>query len=137
LRHITPPAIFSTTISRVLENNSSLLGGNPMRRAFKRSRQILAYGMKRCLKFAIGMLLLAAFTLWAADTRITLLPKLQAGQTVTYLIRYRSDKNVKTESNVVAPPMPRSSMPTDCYRLKFWMSSKPAAKQRFMRAANF
>jgi len=80
-----------------------------MRRAFKRSRQVLAYGMKRCLKFAIGMLLLAAFTLWAADTRITLLPKLQAGQTVTYLIRYRSDKNVKTESNVVAPMAPNAA----------------------------
>ena len=80
-----------------------------MRRAFKRSRQVLAYSMKRCLKFAIGMLLLAAFTLWAADTRITLLPKLQAGQTVTYLIRYRSDKNVKTESNVVAPMAPNAA----------------------------
>jgi hypothetical protein len=65
--------------------------------------------MKPCLKFAFGMVLLAAFTLWAADPRVTLLPKLQAGQTLTYLIRYRSDKTVKTESNVVAPMAPNAA----------------------------
>ncbi len=35
-----------------------------------------------------------------------LFPKLHAGQTLTYLIRYRTDKNVKTESRVVAPSGP-------------------------------
>jgi hypothetical protein len=68
-----------------------------------RFSQYLAYGMKHSLKLATVLLFLAAFALWAADTRLTLLPKLQAGQTVTYLIRYKSDKNVKTESSVVAP----------------------------------
>lgn len=65
--------------------------------------------MKHSMKFSTGAFLLAAFTLWAADNRVTLLPKLQAGQTVTFLIRYKSDKNVKTESNVVAPMAPNAA----------------------------
>ena len=95
--------------------------------------------MKHSPKLATVLFFLAAFALWAADTRVTLLPKLQAGQTVTYLIRYKSDKNVKTESNVVAPMVPNAASSTrmDCYRLKFWMSSRPAEKQPFMREPNF
>jgi len=34
---------------------------------------------------------------------------LQPGQTLTYLIRYRSDKNVKTESSLVVPLAPAAS----------------------------
>ena len=58
--------------------------------------------MKRAPKLAAGIFLLSAVVVWAGDKRASLLPKLQAGQTLTYLIRYRSDKNVKTESNVAA-----------------------------------
>ena len=46
---------------------------------------------------------------FAGDTRVKLIPDLHAGQTITYLIRYRSDKNVKTESNVVAPMAPNAA----------------------------
>ena len=52
------------------------------------------------------MLLLAVASLGAGDRRVHLLPKLQTGQTITYLIRFQSDKAVKTESQVVAPMGP-------------------------------
>jgi len=35
--------------------------------------------------------------------RVILLPKLRAGQTITYQIRYRMDKNIRTQSTVVSP----------------------------------
>jgi hypothetical protein len=52
------------------------------------------------------LLLLAAVALCAADKRINLFPKLRAGQTITYFIRFQSDKAIKTESKVVAPMAP-------------------------------
>jgi hypothetical protein len=54
-------------------------------------------------------LLLAAASLCAADKRVHLLPQLRPGQTITYLVRFRSDKNVKTESTVVTPMAPNAS----------------------------
>ena len=54
-------------------------------------------------------LFFAAAGLCAGDKRVHLLPKLQPGQTITYLIRFQSDKNVKTESNVVAPMAPNAA----------------------------
>jgi hypothetical protein len=54
-------------------------------------------------------LLLAAATLRAADRRAHFLPQLQPGQTITYLIRFQSDKTVKTESRVVAPMVPNAA----------------------------
>jgi hypothetical protein len=65
--------------------------------------------MKRKLQRTAGLLLLAAATLCAGDRRIRLIPKLQPGQTITYLIRFQSDKTVKTESNVVASIAPNSA----------------------------
>jgi hypothetical protein len=56
-----------------------------------------------------GLFLLAVATHGAADKRINLLPKLQPGQTITYLIRFQSDKTVKTESKVVAPMAPNAA----------------------------
>jgi hypothetical protein len=35
--------------------------------------------------------------------RVILLPKLRAGQTITYQIRFRMDKNIRTQSTVVSP----------------------------------
>lgn len=35
--------------------------------------------------------------------RVILLPKLRAGQTITYEIRFRLDKNIRTQSTVVSP----------------------------------
>jgi hypothetical protein len=55
----------------------------------------------------LAVFLLFTFTVAASkDNRRTLLPRLLPGQTVTYLVRFRSDKKVKTESNVVAPMAP-------------------------------
>jgi len=65
--------------------------------------------MKGTRKFCIAISLLGAGAVCAGDTRVKLIPELHAGQTVTYLIRYRSDKNVKTESNVVAPMAPNAA----------------------------
>ncbi|HEY2352201.1 MAG TPA: hypothetical protein VGH83_06795 [Candidatus Acidoferrum sp.] len=44
----------------------------------------------------------------AESTRTSLFPKLHAGQTFTYLIQYRSKKNVKTESRVFTPLGPQN-----------------------------
>jgi len=65
--------------------------------------------MNRSAKFCIVTSLLGAGALSAGDARLKLIPELHAGQTITYLIRYRSDKNVKTESNVVAPMAPNAA----------------------------
>lgn len=54
-------------------------------------------------------LLLVAATLRAGDKPVSLLPKLHPGQKLIYLIGYRSDKNVKTESRVVAPMAPTAA----------------------------
>jgi hypothetical protein len=64
--------------------------------------------MKRSAKLCIVILLLETSAVCAGDSRVKLIPELHAGQTVTYLIRYRSDKNVKTGSNVVAPMAPNA-----------------------------
>jgi hypothetical protein len=64
--------------------------------------------MKNTAKFCI-VILLGACRVCAGDTRVKLIPELYATQTVTYLIRYRSDKHVKTESNVVAPMAPNAA----------------------------
>jgi hypothetical protein len=65
--------------------------------------------MRRKLQGFAGLLFLAAATLCAGGKRVHLLPMLQRGQTVTYLIRFRSDKTVKTESKVVAPMAPNAA----------------------------
>lgn len=62
--------------------------------------------MNRKSQWIAGVFLLAATTLGAGSKRVLLLPKLQPGQTFTYLIRFQSDKTVKTESKVVAPMAP-------------------------------
>jgi hypothetical protein len=61
--------------------------------------------MNRKLPWIPGMFLLAVATLGESKP-VELLPKLQPGQTVIYLIRFQSDKTVKTESKVVAPMAP-------------------------------
>jgi hypothetical protein len=57
-------------------------------------------------QWIVGVFLLAAATPGAGNKRVHLLPRLQPGQTFTYLIRFQSDKTVKTESKVVAPMAP-------------------------------
>jgi hypothetical protein len=65
--------------------------------------------MNRKSQWIAGLSLLAATTLGAGNKRVHLLPKLLPGQTVTYLIRFQSDKTVKTESKVVAPMAPEAA----------------------------
>src|SRR5438477_10550788 len=65
--------------------------------------------MRRNLLPIVVLLLLAAAPLPAADRRTRFLPQLQPGQTITYLIRFQSDKTVKTESRVVAPMVPNAA----------------------------
>jgi len=74
-----------------------------------KTREALADVMKRKRQRIAGLLLLAATTVWARDRHVHLLPKLQPGQTITYLIRFQSDKTVKTESKVVAPMAPNAT----------------------------
>jgi len=61
--------------------------------------------MNRKSQWIPGLFLLAA-TLGGGNKLVELLPKLQPGQTVIYLIHFQSDKAVKTESKVVAPMAP-------------------------------
>lgn len=65
--------------------------------------------MKREFLATVGMLLSVSAIAASRDEHVDLLPKLQPGQTLTYLIRFRSDKNVKTESNLVLPLAPSAS----------------------------
>src|SRR5437016_14631126 len=65
--------------------------------------------MRTKIQRIAGLLILAAATLCAGDRRINLLPRLRPGQTITYLIRFQSDKAVKTESKVVAPMAPNAA----------------------------
>ena len=67
------------------------------------------YSMKRKFILAASMFLSAAALAPSRDQPADLFPKLQPGQTLTYLIRFRSDKNVKTESNFVTPLAPTDS----------------------------
>jgi hypothetical protein len=66
--------------------------------------------MKHAFQLFAGIVLLALVTASAAENRLKLLPQLLPGQTITYLIRCRSDKNVKTESSVVAPMAPNAAL---------------------------
>ena len=70
------------------------------------SQKTPAHPMTHKPQWMLGGLLLVAFSLGATDRRVHLLPKLRPGQTIIYLIRFRSDKSVKTESKVVAPMAP-------------------------------
>jgi hypothetical protein len=63
--------------------------------------------MKSKLNLAAGIVLLSVATA-AADQRVNLLPKLQVGQTVTYLIRLKGDKKIKAESRVASPMVPNA-----------------------------
>src|SRR5260370_5562616 len=89
-------------------NNIAICGNGPRKKATD-TLETATSAMNRKLQLTAGMFLLTVFTAGAGDKRVNLLPKLRSGQTITYLIRYRSDKTVKTESNVVAPMVPNAA----------------------------
>lgn len=62
--------------------------------------------MKRRFILAAGLLLSTGAVVPSRGQRVDLLPRLKPGQTLTYLIRFRSNKNVKTESSLVIPLAP-------------------------------
>jgi len=63
-------------------------------------------------------LILAAFSPQAgsASDRLNLFPKLHAGQSLAYLIRFRNDKQIKVKGSVVAPMAP-NGVQTDAHGL--------------------
>jgi hypothetical protein len=65
--------------------------------------------MKHAFPWIAALLFLAITAAAAGEKRVSLLPKLQQGQKITYLIRFRVDKSVKTESNVTAPLAPAAA----------------------------
>jgi hypothetical protein len=65
--------------------------------------------MKRAIQLTVSLLLLAVCPSLAGDKPSHLFPNLHAGQKLIYLIEYRSEKKVKTESRVVAPMAPNGS----------------------------
>lgn len=65
--------------------------------------------MSRQLKLAAALPFLAVIVAAAGDQRVNLLPKLQPGQVLNYLVHFQSDKKVKTESNVVVPLGPNAA----------------------------
>lgn len=66
--------------------------------------------MKCKSQWIAGVLLLASAALNAGEKRLLLLPKLLPGQTITYLIRFKSDKLVKTESTVAMSMAPNAAL---------------------------
>jgi hypothetical protein len=65
--------------------------------------------MKRTIQLIVGLLPLAVIASRAGDKPAHFIPKLHSGQRLIYLIEYRSDKDVKTESRVAAPMAPTAS----------------------------
>jgi len=72
--------------------------------------------MKHETLLLAGMVFLAAAIPTAREQRVSLLPKLHSGQTLTYLIHYRASKDVKTESTFAVPLAPTASQ-VDAARL--------------------
>ena len=72
--------------------------------------------MKRALLLFASLLVSLASSAPSREQRVSLLPKLHAGQTLTYLIRYRSAKSVKTDSHVAVPLAPTAEK-TDAHGL--------------------
>jgi hypothetical protein len=57
----------------------------------------------------LSSLFLLAAALAASSARVSLLPRLQRGQVLHYLVQIRGEKDVKTESRVVAPMAPNNA----------------------------
>lgn len=98
------PAIFLTGTSTV-RGSDHLTSRKPKAENSTR-RLILLFALLTSL-FGAGRILSAPAT--ASKARTTLYPKVHAGQTLTYLIQYRTQKNVKTESRVVTPSGPENA----------------------------
>ena len=67
--------------------------------------------MKRSARLFAGIFIWVVFAApsQSRNDRLSLFPNFRAGQVFTYLIQFRADKNVKTESNVAAPLSPNGS----------------------------
>jgi hypothetical protein len=65
--------------------------------------------MRIAFRMTAAILLLLAASVFAGGSHVRLLPTLQPAQILTYLIRYRSDKNVKTEGTLAAPMAPNAA----------------------------
>src|ERR1700730_11169547 len=95
-----PPAIFLTATSRVRGSDHL------------KSAKLYIRIFRRCINpfVAVLMTLLcpiqALLAASASTARTMLFPKLRAGQTLTYLVQYHTQKNVKTESRVVTSAGP-------------------------------
>ncbi|OLC92598.1 MAG: hypothetical protein AUH86_18605 [Acidobacteria bacterium 13_1_40CM_4_58_4] len=87
------------------------------RENFSPSPYVAINPMKSKIFLVAGPFLLAAAIVLSRDQRANLLPKLQPGQSLTYLIRYRAEKNVKTPYPWL--PIPRRWTPTVCCESKF------------------
>ncbi len=64
--------------------------------------------MKSKIFLVTELFLLAAAIVFSRDQRANLLPKLQPGQSLIYLIRFQSDKKIKTESKVALAMVPNA-----------------------------
>ena len=65
--------------------------------------------MKQRVTCAAVLLFIAAALAVPGEQRLSLLPKLQPGQKLTYIVHCRGEKDVKTESSVVVPLAPAPS----------------------------
>src|SRR5262249_33004978 len=63
----------------------------------------------RSITLAAVISLLAAAAAVPGGQRASLLPKLQPGQSFTYLVRWRGDKKIKTDSSFAVPMAPAPS----------------------------
>jgi len=87
-----------------------------MRHQASEIREAVRPAMKKSICRVIPLFCLFSAITPATVTRVNLFPDLHPAQTLIYLIRYQSDKNVKAEGTVAVPMAPNSAQ-TDAHGL--------------------
>jgi len=103
------------------------------------TREATAHPLTRNSKWIAALFLLSAAVLGAANKPVHLLPQLQPGQILNYLIRFQSEKNVKTQSKVAAPMAPNATQ-LDAHgllRIEILDVQPPASKSNVHALARF
>jgi hypothetical protein len=102
------PAISSIAISKCLRSSNATLTGRAARHGGRppAGEGVFRRGTVPIRRALACALLLAATNPATAENRTTLLPQLHQGQTLTYQIRLRIDKHIRSQSRIATPPPP-------------------------------
>ena len=113
------PAISSIAIFKCRRNNSAAVflgrGAAVLRPYCPAVAASVLSAVRRVCGLASVLVLAAASLGVAAENRATLLPQLHPGQTLTYQIRLRVDKHIRSQSRVATPAPPEPG-PVDITR---------------------